>query len=149
MLANELSKIASNEQEATRHIKQQINVCVASGCLTAHSDHIMDALAAEVEERGLRSQCRVKGVGCLGLCAAAPTVAIEPDGIVYQKVAPADVPDIVKSLGKAPVKRLKVNTNQPFFHRQLKMVLENCGKIDPTRIEDYIAVGGYSVLQKT
>lgn len=148
MLANELNRIASTEQEAGQQIKHRINVCVASGCLTAHSDHIKDALDAEVQKRGLHKECLVKGVGCLGLCAAAPTVAVEPEGVLYQKVATTDAPEIVKSLGKTPVKRLEVNTDQPFFHRQMKLVLENSGRIDPTRIEDYIAVGGYTMLQK-
>src|SRR5262249_37372218 len=120
MLANELSRIASFEEEAEQGIKHQINVCVASGCLTVHSDQVKEALATEVRKQRLHKECLVKGVGCLGLCAAAPTVSVEPEGVLYQKVTPADVPDVVMSLGTAPVKRLKLNTDQPFFHRQMK-----------------------------
>src|SRR5262245_15249623 len=149
MLANELSRIASIEEEAEQGIKHQINVCVASGCLTAHSDQVKEALATQVRKQGLHKECLVKGVGCLGLCAAAPTVSVEPEGILYQKVTPADATDIVTSLGNMPLKRLKVNTDHPFFHRQMKMVMENSGKIDPTRIEDYIVAGGYIELHKT
>jgi bidirectional [NiFe] hydrogenase diaphorase subunit len=146
MLNDKLAQIASDEKEAGKKYKHQIHVCVASGCLTAHSDKIKDALTAEVERRGLAGECQVKGVGCLGLCAGGPTVSV--DGAFYQKVTESDAADIVANLGKAPVSRLEVLADQPFFGRQMKIVLENSGKIDPTRIEDYIAVGGYSVLQK-
>ncbi|MGC1377418.1 MAG: NuoF family protein [Anaerolineales bacterium] len=148
MLNDKLAQIASDEKEAGKKYKHQIHVCVASGCLTAHSDKIKDALSAEIERRGLTGECRVKGVGCLGLCAGGPTVSVEPDGAFYQKVSESDVAEIVANLGKAPVERLEVPADQPFFGRQMKIALENSGKIDPTRIEDYIAVGGYSVLQK-
>ena len=148
MLNDKLAQIASDEQEAGKKYKQRIHVCVASGCLTAHSDKVKDAIAAEVERRGLAGECQVKGVGCLGLCAGGPTVSVEPDGAFYQKVTESDAAEIVANLGKAPVERLEVPADQPFFGRQMKIALENSGKIDPTRIEDYIAVGGYSVLQK-
>src|SRR5262245_32734167 len=115
MLASELSKIAATELEVGKEIKHRINVCVASGCLTAHSDQVKDALAAEIQKRGLHHECAVKGVGCLGLCAAAPTVSVEPEGVIYQKMTPADAPEVVTSLGKAPVTRLQVDTDQPFF----------------------------------
>jgi bidirectional [NiFe] hydrogenase diaphorase subunit len=149
MLTNELARIASVEQEAQQKLKHRIHVCVASGCLTAHGDKVKDSLSAEVERRGLKTECLVKAVGCLGLCAGAPMVSIESDEVLYQKVTTNDAADIVKNLGKAPVRRLEASTDQPFFNRQMKIALENSGKIDPTRIEDYIAAGGYSALQKT
>jgi bidirectional [NiFe] hydrogenase diaphorase subunit len=67
---------------------------------------------------------------------------------LYQHVAITDAPDIVASLNDKPVERLDYPTNQPFFTRQTKIVLENCGEIDPERIEDYIAHGGYGALLK-
>jgi bidirectional [NiFe] hydrogenase diaphorase subunit len=149
MLTDELAGITANEQEIGKLLKQHVHVCLASGCLTAHSDKVKDALTAEVERRGLQGECQVKGVGCLGLCAGGPTVSVEPGGAFYQKVTQDDAAEIVESLGKAPVSRLEVPADQPFFQHQMKIALEYSGKIDPTRIEDYIAVGGYSVLEKT
>ena len=90
----------------------------------------------------------MKGVGCLGLCAQAPLVSVESEGILYHNITPQDVPEIVEGLGKEPVKELQVSENVPFFNRQRRVVLDNCGKIDPERIEDYISLGGYSALLK-
>jgi len=81
----------------------------------------------------------------------APVTPVEvasPAEVIYQKVVPEDAADIVASLNKAPVKRINYPIDQPFFKRQTKIVLENCGEIDPERIEDYIAHGGYSALLK-
>jgi bidirectional [NiFe] hydrogenase diaphorase subunit len=111
-----------------------------------NSNRLKEALEKEVTQRGLSGVCSVKGVGCLGLCAAGPLVSVEPDGTLYQKVAPQDAPEIVASLDKPPVERLKCNSDQPFFRRQTKIALKNCGKIDPKRIDDYLARDGYAAL---
>ncbi|MGE5607705.1 MAG: NADH-quinone oxidoreductase subunit NuoF [Bacillota bacterium] len=153
MTPEELSKIATIEQEEQQQHKYTINVCVAAGCLSSHSDKVKDALDKEVSRRGLESQCRVKGVGCMGLCAAGPLVQIQPTGkpdasVMYQAVTANDAPDLVNSLESGPVKRLECPTNTPFFTRQKKIVLENCGVIDPDRVEEYIAADGYAALLK-
>jgi bidirectional [NiFe] hydrogenase diaphorase subunit len=148
MIHDELTRIAASETEARQQQRRQINVCVAAGCLTAHSDQVKAALTDEVERRHLGKECHVKGVGCLGLCSAAPMVAVEPNGVLYQNVSAADAPAIVESLDNEPVRHLVVPSDLPFFSRQMKVVLENSGKIDPMRIEDYIAAGGYGALYK-
>jgi bidirectional [NiFe] hydrogenase diaphorase subunit len=84
----------------------------------------------------------------MGLCAAGPLVQVEPRGVMYQDVTPTDASEIVQSLDDKPVERLVCPTNVPFFTRQKKIVLENSGRIDPERIEEYIAEAGYSALQK-
>lgn len=149
MSAEELERIAENERETKKSLKHEINVCVAGGCLSSHSDALIEAFRREVKSHGLEHQCRVKGVGCLGLCAQAPLVSIEKENILYHTVKPEDVPEIVNSLDAKPVKRLQVLLDSPFFNRQTKIVLDNCGRIDPERIEDYIGVGGYTALAKT
>jgi bidirectional [NiFe] hydrogenase diaphorase subunit len=68
--------------------------------------------------------------------------------VLYQSVAPEDVNDILNSLGTKPVERLLLPTDQPFFYEQEKNVLDNAGKVDPERIEDYISIGGYTALNK-
>ncbi len=80
-----------------------------------------------------------------GAVVAAPVAKTE---VLYQFVTLDDVPEIAKSIGGEKVKRLECSTDQPFFTRQYKIVLENCGLVDPERIEDYIAVGGYQALHE-
>ena len=125
-----------------------INVCVAAGCLSSGSDKIKQSLEQEVHEHGLDHKCKVKGVGCLGPCSQGPLVAIEKQNVIYKQVAQTDAKEIIESLERKPVERLKCDTDSPFFKRQTKIVLENSGVIDPEKIEDYLAVDGYSGLTK-
>jgi len=146
MTLEELQEIAKIEKEKQEGFQHRINVCVAAGCLSCQSDLVKDALEKEVSRRGLESWCEVKGVGCLGLCTAGPLIAIEPEGPLYQGVQVSDAGEILDALGGSPISRLDCSGHMPFFKRQQKIVLENCGKIDPERIEDYIAEGGYEAL---
>jgi len=139
-------RIASEQVAIDANYEHHIHVCVASGCLSSGSDRVLQALRGEVERRKLQDKINVKGVGCLGLCAAAPLIAVFPAGVYYQAVSPDDAAEIVDSIGGQPVDRLLCPTDRPFFKRQTKIVLENCGIVDPLRIEDYIASGGYQAL---
>lgn len=142
----DIQEMAKIELDRNAGFQNHINVCIAAGCLSCQSALVREALEREVSRRGWESWCNVKGVGCLGLCAAGPLLAVEPDGIYYQGVSVADVPEILDSLGGSPVRRLDTAGRTPFFRRQRKIVLENSGKIDPERIEDYLASGGYLAL---
>ena len=151
MTPEELSKIATIEQEEQQQHKHVIQVCVAAGCLSSHSDQVKDALDKEVSNRGLDHTCHVKGVGCLGLCAAGPLVRVQPTAkpdaaVMYRGVTANDAAEVVSSLEGPPVKRLVCPTNVPFFTRQKRIVLENSGIINPDRIEEYIAAAGYAGL---
>ena len=72
MSPEELAKIATAERETRATFRHSLNVCTAAGCLSLHSDAIKDSLEAQVKSRGLDGQCKVRGVGCMGLCAAGP-----------------------------------------------------------------------------
>lgn len=146
MTSEELTKIAVIEQESRAQYRHSVNVCMAAGCISSRADQVKDALDKEVARRGLERHCQVKGVGCMGLCAAGPLVSIDQK-TMYQEVTAADASDIVQNLDAAPVKRLICPTDVPFFTSQKKIVLENCGKIDPERVEEYIAEEGYAALQ--
>jgi len=148
MTIDELQQLAVKEQEEKQRYKCCINVCVATGCIMCGSEMVKEAIEETVKERGLENEVLVKGVGCLGLCSAGPMIYIEPDGIIYHKVSPEDAPAIVQGLISTPVERLMCSPDMPFFKRQVKIVMENSGIIDPERIEDYIAVGGYQALMK-
>jgi len=146
MTIEELQEIGKIEKEKQGGFKHRIHVCVAAGCLSCQSGQVKEALEKEVSRRGQESWISVKGVGCLGLCTAGPMVAIEPDGILYQGASVSDASDILEALGGTAVSRLDCSAHMPFFTKQKKIVLENCGKIDPESIEDYIAEGGYEGL---
>ncbi|MGA8701284.1 MAG: NAD(P)H-dependent oxidoreductase subunit E, partial [Candidatus Sulfotelmatobacter sp.] len=147
MTPEELDQIAETERAAQSQFPQQVRVCVAAGCISCQSQSVKDALDQEVERRGAKQRCRVKGVGCMGLCAEGPLVSTST-GILYQHVAAGDAANVLDSLEGPAVARLVCPTDVPFFQRQKKIVLENCGVIDPERIEDYIAVEGYTALIK-
>ena len=107
---------------------------MAAGCMSSQSGAIKEAIDKEVEANGLERWCRVRGVGCMGLCAHGPLVAVDngkPAETMYQYVTPEDAPAIVGSLDTTPVERLRCRTDVPFFQRQHKIVLENSGLIDP------------------
>ena len=145
MTLEELDQIAINEREAREKVTHHVNVCVAAGCLSCQSQGVKDALTAEVSKRGLGERCQVKGVGCMGLCAEGPLVSTS-DERMYKHVSPGDANELIDSLEGAPVSRLRCPTDVPFFQRQKKIVLENSGVVDPERIEDYIAEGGYRAV---
>jgi len=148
MNGEDLTRIAEEEKQIKKSQPHQIHVCIAAACLSAHSEALKENFIKEIKRRGIEHQCKVKGVGCLGLCAQAPLVSVESEGILYHNVTPQNIPQIVEGLGKKPVKELQVPLDAPFFSCQHKVVLDNCGRVDPERIEDYISLGGYSALLK-
>jgi bidirectional [NiFe] hydrogenase diaphorase subunit len=148
MNGEDIARIIDEENRIKKSQPHQIHVCVAAACLSAHSEGLKEDFVKEIKRRGIEHECRVKGVGCLGLCAEAPLVSVENEGVLYHNVTSQDVLRIVDALGKEPVKDLQVSLNAPFFTRQYRVVLENCGRVDPERIEDYISLGGYSALLK-
>ncbi len=136
-------------------------VCQGMGCISAGAEQVMASLRSEVGKLGLADRIEVRGTGCHGLCQAAPLVVIEPEGVLYAKVSTEDASEIVASLtedgGRVDRllyydsvidRRLAVFRDIPFYYKQQRHVLRNCGSIDPSRIEDYVAAGGYDALRK-
>jgi bidirectional [NiFe] hydrogenase diaphorase subunit len=147
VVAEELKAIAAEEHEARARTPACINVCGAAGCQSPETQALNKALLEAAAAQGYsRESCMIRKVGCLGLCGAGPLIAVEPGGFLYQCATAEDAPDIVASLDGSPVKRLQLDSNIPFFTRQKRIVLENSGRIDPERLEDYIAFDGYSAL---
>src|SRR4051812_3682535 len=150
MTIEELREIAEKEKEKQSKYKHHLHVCTAAACLSQKSDQVKASLEAEVKARGLSECCQVKGVGCMGLCAAGPLVSDETNHRIYQNVRPPEeAPDgteIVDSLDAEAVERLALSPELPFFKEQKKIVLENCGQIDPEHIDDYILASGYEAL---
>jgi bidirectional [NiFe] hydrogenase diaphorase subunit len=145
MTIEELEQIAASERETWERTPHRLNVCVAAGCLSSRSQDVKDALTAEIGKRAWGDRCQAKGVGCMGLCAEGPLVSGSGDRM-YKRVAAGDASELLDSLDGPPIERLHCATDIPFFQRQKRIVTENCGVIDPERIEDYIAAGGYRAL---
>ncbi|HUP05245.1 MAG TPA: NADH-quinone oxidoreductase subunit NuoF [Bryobacteraceae bacterium] len=145
MTVEELRNIAETEREEQRKYEKHVCVCIAAGCLSSGSDLLKAELEKEVDAAGLKDKVKVKGVGCMGLCSAGPLVSVEPEGKMHGNIAPEQAKGIVASLGAGEGPN-PCPSDVPFFERQKKIVLENSGKIDPERIEDYIAHDGYFAL---
>ena len=144
MTAEELEQIAKETRLRREETPRELNVCVAAGCLSLHSDAIKTALGNEVQRTSAR--CRVRGTGCLGLCSLGPLVSSEPGGILLKGVSDGDAGEIVANLEQAGPERLRCSREQPFFQSQTNIVLENSGKVDPEKIDEYVAAGGYQAL---
>jgi bidirectional [NiFe] hydrogenase diaphorase subunit len=149
MNLDDLADMAEELRALDADLEHEVRVCMAASCQSSGAAPVFSALAGAVPE-GRR--CKVKGVGCMGLCSAGPLVTVQSKGeaepVIYRDVAAKDAADIVASLGGIPVERLRQPTDVPFFARQQRIVLENSGVIDPESFKGYIAVGGYSGLVK-
>ena len=144
MTVEELDQIVENVRAQRHETPLEINVCVAAGCLALHSDVLRDALEQRAASAGI--SCHVRGAGCMGLCSAGPLVSVEPKGLLYQNVKPEHAEGLIRSLGGEPDPNLLCPRDQPFFTRQFNVVLENSGKLDPERVDEYIAADGYRAL---
>jgi len=148
MNQNDLAGIASHTKQTDSNYDHIIKVCVAAGCLSANADQVKTQLESEVKQRGLENCCKVKGVGCMGLCAAGPLVAADTNEKMFQAVTAADAAAIIDNVvdDKPVPHHIVMDSKLDFFTGQTKVVLENSGEIDPERIEDYIASDGYEAL---
>ncbi len=147
-------------------IRSHVLVCGGTGCTSSGSVAIREALEKEVAARGLSEEIKVVGTGCFGLCALGPIMIVYPDGTFYSMVKLEDVPEIVEehllkgrvverleyhdSATEALIKEGKnVSLNDTnFYRKQKRIVLRNCGLIDPEQIDEYIARDGYRALGK-
>ncbi|MCS7239927.1 MAG: NADH-quinone oxidoreductase subunit NuoF [Candidatus Bipolaricaulota bacterium] len=131
-------------------------LCSGSACQSSGALAVKQALVQAIAQHDLGEEIQVVETGCMGPCELGPILLVYPDGTYYIRVKPADVEEIVVEhfLKGRPVRRLLWSAPAPeprtipFFARQKKIVLENCGQIDPEKVEEYIAVGGYEALAK-
>ncbi len=141
--------------------KVVITVCNGTGCHAHGCRVVTTAFQEEVKKQKLTAKVDVKATGCHGFCERGPLVVIKPQEIFYQRVRVKDVSEIVtETISKGiPIQRLlytdresgkkiAVENEVPFYKLQQRLIFGNNGAIDPTSIDDYIAVGGYSALPK-
>ena len=141
--------------------RSHVLVCGGTGCTSANSPAIIEALEAQIAEKGLTDEVKVVQTGCHGLCALGPIMIVYPEGCFYSEVKVEDVPEIVEEhlLKGRIVKRLlyddtihqdvvKSIESTDFYKKQKRVALRNCGVINPEDIDEYIAYDGYQALAK-
>ena len=140
-----------------------ITVCGGTGCLANGSQKVIDRFIEEIEKRKLNVKLKVgvRVTGCHGFCERGPLVVIRPQDYFYQHVRPEDVPEILDETivnGKVVERLLYENPDDhekvlheqevPFYAKQTRLIFGMNGYIEPTSIDDYIAIGGYKALAK-
>jgi NADH-quinone oxidoreductase subunit F len=143
---------------------RRVRVCIGTGCAARGSRDVLAAFreeAATARRGGRRVTVEAKCVGCHGLCERGPVVVVDPGSFFYQRVGVGDVAEIFaetvlegrlvdRLLYADPATGQTVATAEdiPFYRAQQRIVLAENGRIDPTRVEEYVAVGGYTALAK-
>ncbi len=142
--------------------KKLISLCAGSGCGAYGTAKVHQALMEELTRQNLAEEVEVKLTGCHGFCEKGPIMVVHPQGIFYPQVKPEHVPEIVEKtikndelvpslIFKDPASKAKITLEHdiPFYKLQQRIIFGNNGLIDPTSIDDYIAVGGYSAMAKS
>lgn len=142
----ELQEIAEKERANQKEIR--VHCCTSTGCRAANSMAVKKNLEVAVKEHGMSDRVQVVGVGCMGFCGNGPLVEIESQEKLYEQVTPDDSESIISALNGGVATAQEGDLKHPFFARQLRIVRETSGKIDPEKIEEYIAAGGYQSLYK-
>lgn len=141
--------------------KPAIAICVSTGCEALGVKEVIKTFKEEFKKQGVEGKIETKETGCLGFCERGPRIVVYPEEIFYFKVKASDVPDIVSKtvVNKEIIKRLlyadavtgkaaRDLSEIPFYKYQNRLLLDNNAKVDPKKIEDYIALGGYTALAK-
>jgi NADH-quinone oxidoreductase subunit F len=135
-------------------------VCHGTACISVKAEKLREAFEKGIAELGMPG-VSVDFTGCQGFCTQGPVVIVEPDGIIYTRVTIEDVPEIIYShlVGGEPVSRLfykdpVTGAAVPYYRdielykKQKRIIMRDCGHINPEKIEAYEAVGGYQALRK-
>jgi len=155
---------------ASAEIKSRVVICAGTGCVAGGALKIYDKFKEVLEEKGLsvrvnleeeKGEYALAGSGCQGFCQQGPLVTIYPQGFLYTKTSPADVPEIVEKtiIGGKAVDRLLYSlpgtdehiaktTDIPFYKKQHRLTLGLCGNIDAHDLDEYVAHGGYFMARK-
>ncbi len=158
---NSLTELQSFREQLLRQYddtKKRIRIC-STGCRARGSLKIRDAFYKELKHKRLTSEIEIVETGCQGLCAYAPAISLDPFGIFYGKLTEKDIPAIITrtmSNGKILKKLCYSERGKfypyineiPFFKSQKKIVLRNCGYINPTSLSDYIRRNGYAAIAR-
>lgn len=141
--------------------KPSISVCGGTGCHAYGCEEVATTFKSEIERQGLSEKVDLRFTGCHGFCERGPLVVIHPEKIFYQHVAQKDVAKIVEEtivkgniidellyIDPASGEKTHLEGDVPFYKKQERIIFGSNGIIDPTSIEDYLAIDGYSALSK-
>jgi len=158
---NELEALRKSIIKKRDPNKTVITICNGTGCQAHGCKAVTAAFQEEVRKQKLEDKVDIRATGCHGFCERGPLVVIKPEDTFYQRVRVKDVPEILtESIGKGNVikrmlytdrqsgKKITCEHDVPFYKLQKRLVFGNNGLIDPTSIDDYLAVGGYAALTK-
>ncbi len=155
---DDLQKFRKSLESKHRPDMVRIFICT-TGCRALGAEEVYKAFKAEIEKQSLADKIKIVDTGCQGLCARAPVLTIEPMGVFYGRVTETDVPEIIsRTILKGEIierlcyveagKRIPHIKDIPFYSKQKRIVLKNCGYIDPKNINEYILREGYSAFAK-
>ena len=147
MQLDDLNAIAGKHIGSRKKIT--LRTCMSAGCMSSQADVIKKNLEAEVKAQDLDAEVEVRRVGCMGFCGQGPLIGV--DGLsakekLFEFVKPENAATIVGSLKGGACDVQVGDPDHPFFAKQMRIVRANGGIVDPERIEDYIAIGGYKAL---
>ncbi len=164
----EFKTFSDRSVQAMDKQKKKVLVCAGTGCVAGGSLEIYKRIKELIDDKGLLVELEldyekegigVKKSGCHGFCEMGPLVRIEPENYLYLKVQIEDCEEIVEKtlINNEAVERLMYKTDDkiykaqediPFYHKQTRMVLKNCGSINAESFAEYVAKGGYNALSK-
>jgi NADP-reducing hydrogenase subunit HndC len=141
--------------------KPCITLCSGSACHASGSQDVARSIEAEIKKQGLRDAVDIRRTGCHGFCERGPIIVIHPEEICYLQITPDDIPEIISQtirekkvidrlLFTDPETKEKIvhESDIPFYKYQKRLVFGSNGNIDPKRLDDYLAIGGYAALAK-
>ncbi len=158
-MKDEMEIRASEGKRVREASKKTVLVCGGTACESSDSPKIYENLIAGIKEHGLEDRITVVKTGCFGFCEKGPIVKVMPENSFYVNVKPDDVKEIVEEhlVNGREVNHLLYDPNAkkvngveeiPFYKKQLRIVLRNCGVINPENIDEYIGRQGYQALEK-
>lgn len=154
--------VRQEKQKATeRQQKQSCSVCCGAGCISSGAEQVLQQLQAVITADGLANEVEIIPTGCMGPCNQGPLVKYQPGNTIYQKMEVSKVGTFVQEQLKEkqtlPAWLLFADSREkpfvnaaedPYFKKQLKITLKDCGDVNPEKIEDYLVYEGYKALDK-
>jgi bidirectional [NiFe] hydrogenase diaphorase subunit len=148
MTVEELNQTQADETARQRALEERIYCCTAAGCVSCGSEGLRKAIAGEVKTQGREGKVEVCGTGCMGMCSRGPLVLASSTNTLFGDLTPSHAAALASAspLDRRALAGRQINLDAPFFTQQLRIVLANSGRVDPERLKDYIAAGGYRSL---
>ena len=147
MTVEELVDKQAEELARQARLTNRIACCTAAGCISCGADALVVSIGEEIKKQGREGKVEVCGSGCLGLCGRGPLVTDRESGKMYGQLTPQDAAALVGGNDETLAARA-IDLSASFFVKQQRVVLSGSGLVDPERIADYIAQGGYQALAK-